>query len=181
MSVGVLKNLRWPLVAVSLAISLGLLLGGSAALRHLRVDSPLKAALSQDPAVLGFQLDDGGEQPVLRVRLAAVPDLAATYRRLDATALRTLGPGRYRLEVEDRRTPALDEAYHRIHFALEEGLQRGTYDEMARRVEAQTAALGLSGQRVTVGDGRIYVQLQQGNDYLYAVLVRPQPQGGEVR
>lgn len=177
---GVLRNLRWPLVAVSLAVTLGLLLGGSVALRYFRVDSPLHNALSQDPAVLSYSLDEAGSQPVLHVRLSAVPDLAETYHRIDAVARRTLGTGHYRIELEDRRTPALTEAYHRIHFALQEGLQRGTYDEMARHIDAETKGLSLSGQRVTVDDGRIFVQLQQGTDYLYAVLERPQAQRGEV-
>jgi len=176
---GILKKLRWPLVVASLVLSFGLLLGGSALVRHLRVDSPLHAAMTQDPAVLGYSVDNAGTEPVLHVRLGPVPDLAETYQRIDSTARRTLGSGPYRIQLEDRRTPALASAYHRIHFALQEGLQRGTYDTMEQRVEAETAGLGLSSHRLTVSDGRIYVQLSQGSDYLYAVLERPQVQGGE--
>lgn len=167
-----LKDLRWPLVAVSLVVSLSLLFGGAQVARRFTVDQPLRTALSANPAIVSYSVTDTATGKVLTLHLGDLPDLAPVYTGADQAATQVLGAGNYTIALQDRRTAELSEDYHQIHFALQEGIARGTFSQMDTQVQAEAKGLGLSRVRVTVDKDHVFVQLHKGSDYLYDVLPR---------
>lgn len=168
-----LRTLRWPLVAVSLLVTLGALFAGGWAVRATTEDGPLGAFLAAQPAVSGHRLEHTGAVRRITVTLKDVHDLGQAYRDLDGGIRKLLGSAPYELAVTDRRTPALAEAFYRINPLVQEALATGRYAGVVEQVEARAAALGVTRARVSIDAGRVYVQLHAGADYLYEILPRP--------
>lgn len=173
-----LRNLRWRWVAGSLVATVALLLGASWGLRAVTREEPLQGFLRSQPEVLGYAEDTVAGTRVLRVELRDMPDLSRTYRHLHEGVARILGGEPFRLEVADRRTPALEEAFYRINPLLQEALATGRYGDLLDRVEERSRTLGLDRVRVFIDPERLYLQLHEGSDYLYAVLPRPDGPAG---
>lgn len=178
-----LRALRWPLVAASLAVTLGLLLAGSRAVQATFADAPLEQFLRAQPAVASFTVDRAGGVRQVTVELKEVPDLGEAYRHLEAGVRRHLGP-RAVLVVRDRRTAALAEVFYRVNPLIQEALATGRYGDLLEKVEARARALGAPQVRLTIDSQRVYLQIHGAGGYLYEVLPRPdappaQPGGGE--
>jgi hypothetical protein len=169
-----LQNVRWPFVAVSLIISLGLLFGGNWAVRSRTVDEPLKALYGSSPSVESFTIAAGQSGRAITLKMKRVPDLAVEYRRLNEETALLAGAQGYTLRVADSRTPALEAALRRINLFVQEALVTGTFAAMADRVEQEAARHGVSA-RISVDGGFVYLQMEQGESVLYEVYQR-QPQ-----
>lgn len=170
---GDLKNLRWPLIAASLLMTVAILWGVSWGLRATTQDSPLHAFLKSQPAVAAFKVERDGGQRVAKVQLKPVDDLGETYRSLEEGMERIVGPNQIRLQVEDRRTPQLKEAFYRINPVIHEAMFTGRFANLVDEVESRAAHLGVERARVQIDDKNVYLQLHRGSDYLYAVQRRP--------
>lgn len=168
-----LRALRWPLVAASLAVTLGLLLAGSRAVQATLADAPLDHFLRAQPAVAAINVERDGALRRVTVELKEVPDLAEAYRHLEAGVRRALGSDRFVLAVRDRRTAALSEVFYRINPLIQEALATGRYGDLLEKVEARARALGAQQVRVGIDSRRVYVQVHGGGGYLYEVLPRP--------
>lgn len=169
-----IKTLRWPLVALSLLVTLGVLYAGGHAVRATTQDGPAGSFLSAQPAVQEYRLEQStGEGRRIQVTLKDVLDLAETYRGLDAGVRRTLNGSRYTLALADRRTPALSETFYRLNPIVQEALATGRYGGLVEQVESRTAGRGVDRVRVSMDAERVYVQLHTGADYLYEVYRRP--------
>lgn len=175
-----LRSLRWPLVVVSLALTLGALFVGNWLVRDTTVEEPLNAFLQSQPAVESFSRTRTPSGVQIQVTLKAVPNLAETYLALEAGVRQIAGTPDVELVLTDRRTPELTAAYYRINPLLHEAMATGHYGDLVERVEERAATLGVAEAAVWIDSGRLYLQLHQGEAYLYAVLPRPDAPGGLV-
>ncbi|WP_242822469.1 hypothetical protein [Thermaerobacter marianensis] len=168
-------QIRW--VAFTAAITLGVLLLASLFYQEQAKAAPLERDLAAVPGVAAVQVERDAGRWHVRVQLGAVDLLPATYRELRDRADRRLGPDRYELELVDRRTPELEEAFYQVSYFVEEGRTRGDYAEAARQVEAAGRRLGLDRARLYVDAEFVYLELVRGDGVLYAVMpLRPQPE-----
>jgi hypothetical protein len=140
-------------------------------------EEPLKALYTGSPAVESYNVDRNDDRYVITIRLKATPDLAAAYQALDEGTGRILKSTPYTLKVEDRRTPALAEAYRPVNLYVQEALTTGRFAAMGTQVMDEANKAGMTA-RVDVDSNRVYVQLQdRSGAYLYSVVDRPQPAG----
>ncbi|MBX6351027.1 MAG: hypothetical protein IRZ11_05905 [Clostridia bacterium] len=170
-------GLRLPVVLVVAAAVLAVLLGGESLYTTARIDRPLRAAVMQVPGVTAVAVDASRPTVEVQVSLGRVPNLMETYQDIARAAERTLGSRPFAIELRDRRTPALTAAYYDLDAALEEGIATGRFTEMDARVAETAQELGLAGAKVYVDAERVYLSLEAGDGYLYAVLPRA-PGGG---
>ncbi|MCG0237886.1 MAG: hypothetical protein L6E13_01050 [Firmicutes bacterium] len=168
-----LRNLRWPLVMASLAVTVAVLWAGQILVRGAMVDEPVAAYLKSHPAVESFAWEETPEGPRLRIALGPVPDLAQVYTDLEEGVRRAARGRAVALVVTDHRTPGLVTAFYHINPLLQEALATGRYGDLVDRVEAAAARLGVERAEVRIDQARVYLQLHHGADYLYAVLPRP--------
>lgn len=169
-----LQNLRWPIVIVAMAVSLGTLFGGGYLVKSQTVEEPLKAVLQGGDSIDSFTVERLEERRVIIVRLKDTPDLERTYGSLDSAVRKVLKATPYKLSVEDRRNPELEEIYRRVNLFVHEALATGHFAAMADRVE-QEAARGGARARLSVDGDRVYLQLHKEGAYLYSVMDRPKP------
>lgn len=166
-----LQNLRWPVVLVTMAVTLGLLMGAGLLLKNQTVEEPLKKLYAGSPSVESHTFDRQGERYEIKVKLKDVPDLAVVYRQLDEETGKVLRGLPYSLQVEDRRNGRLDETFRRVNLYVQEALATGQFATMADRAEGEAGKAGLTA-RVAVDSDRVFVQLHDNEWYLYSVVDR---------
>lgn len=170
-----LRGLRWPRLVLSLALSLGLLIGGAALFQRQSVERPLVGALTARPGVENVELLRRDHGTVVRVRLARIDNLQREYEAIERAAHGVRGLGPFRIELVDRRDAVLEAAYYRFHFALQEANATGRFVQMAEQLQSAAREAGIEEPRVYVSAERIYVSLYHGDRYLYEVVPRARP------
>lgn len=167
-----LQGIKWPLVALMTIVTFGFLLGGFQLFKEQSIDRPLVKLFAEVAAVQDVKMEEGHEATTIRVKLGPVDDLRKTYQDLQRRAGQIDGLGPHRIQVEDVRTPELQQAFDRLHFAIQEANATGAFTKMARDIDEMAPSLGLDKHRIFVDEQRIYVALYRGGAYLYEVVPR---------
>lgn len=168
-----LQGMRWPVLIGSVLVTFAVLFGGFALYRHQAVDGSIVREYRNQPGVHDVTIDGAtGGVMTVTVSLGPEAELARLYNHLQDTADRLLGPGRYRLVLQDQRGQDVSAAFYEMHFSLQEANATGRFTAMAEAVRQIAADAGLTHHRVDVGDDYIYVTLEKDGQYLYEVLPR---------
>lgn len=166
-----LQQIRWPVVIVALALTLGVLFGAGWLLKSQTVDQPLQQLMAREPQVAASSLLREGDEMIIQVSLKQSIDLQTTYAQLNQDIRKIMGSAAYRIKVQDQRTPALEQAVRRIDLYVQEAMATGQFATMADRVEAEAQKLGATAT-VGVDSDRVYVTVELGDHYLYHVVER---------
>jgi len=171
------RGFRWIYVAAAAVITLAVLSVSYSSYEKVGVKKPLVGELSAHSDVVGASVEKDGPVTVVQIDLKKVPDLAKTYRDLDKIVSKHLGAAAYRIEIGDAGTPVLEEAYHSIHFYVEEASMRGTFGEMIRESSSKLEESGFE-YKISVDGKRIYVQIAKEGAYLYRIVDQRPLKGG---
>lgn len=169
-----LPNLRWSVIAVSMLITLSVLFGAGYLLQSRGVEAPLRNRLAANPAVESLRLEQRADSREVVVLLRETDNLPRAYSELRSEVDRSLRGPQYKIKLEDRRTPELEQALRRFDLYLHEAASTGRFAEMAQRVESEALKEAITA-RVWVDSERIYLQLHKQGGYLYSVLERTAP------
>lgn len=150
-----------------------------AGLRHFyaekRVIDPLSREASALPGVAHVEIIRRRDGLVdVNVALADPDRIGDIYPKLETMARQILGGGFGAVVIQDRPSPRLEQAYHRIHYAVHEALLTGRFAWMAEAVERELQREGDISYRVTVGDRHLFITLRDGESELIRVIPRPQ-------
>lgn len=167
-----MKNLKWPIIVVAFVITLALAVGGVYLRQKQMVNEPLFLRLSEYEPVQSVDIQKDGNQHVVIVTLDYVDDFGTIHRALNDEITELLGPDRFRLEIVDSRDQALTTAFREVHLALYEGEHRGNFTEMGGQVEITLQELGIADHKIMVDNENIYLQVRQGDAYLYEIVKR---------
>lgn len=163
-------------VILAAALTFAGLWWASAGWGWYRQDRPLERIFTTTPGVISYRLEWRGDTLVARFLLGPEADLPAVYPSLRRRVAEVLGDRPFRLEVEDRRTPQLEETYRIMRLYLEEALVSGRFSWAAEQVRALAAARGVKEARLRVDGEWLYLELRVGDAYLYEVIPRhPSP------
>jgi hypothetical protein len=166
-----LRSVRWPVVALAVCITLGVLASAQFVYRRQTVDRPLRAFLGGVPGVTSFTLRHSTGGLSCEVRLGRIEDLQSTYLVIEK-GLRRMSKEPVTVTVTDDRTAALADAYHRMHFALQESIYRGTFVQAEQVVAREAGLAGLDRYRLRVDAERVYLQLSAVGGNLYEIIPR---------
>lgn len=175
------KGFRWEIIAVTAVLTLAVLSLANYSYQTLGVKRPLERALQMDPDISAVRIYGDRDTQVIEVTFSAFADLSATYRRVDSLIRNRVGMSAFRVDVKDARNVELQDAYHAIHYYLEEALVRGNFGAMVEACESILTKAGAFDSKVTVDRNHIYVEIRAGANYLYQVLDRsPEAQEGGI-
>ncbi len=165
---------RWRVFwAVASAVFLVGWLGSSLVEAHVTLPRSLEAARSL-PGVTAVNLSEQEDgKTAVRLTLGAVDRIEDAY-----LPARRLFPDDVEIVIEDARTPDLERLRDRIAMALTEALDSGRLVEMQREIERLLADTNLTRHRLHASPDLLFLQLHQGDRYLYEVLKRRSEGGG---
>lgn len=168
-----MKNVKVPLVVLVFLIVTAAGLGIHRVYVHQRVEGPLADMALDLEGVDSIELVKtiSGKRDVY-VRFDPDAPLEIVYPEVLSAARHSLGAMMGRLIVVDQRNPLLDEAYHKIHFAVQEGISTGRFTQMEAEIDRRLQSFPINDARVTVSHDHVYVQLVDGDDYLVSIVPR---------
>lgn len=156
---------RIALISVVALAVFALLLGGQTLYKRNYSDAAVLKQVLQIPGVTGAEVIKHNGSDLLVVETTRVSNLRQMVQELDQVE------GTLPILIRDERNSELEEVYDEMQFAIQEGIVRGNFTEMAESVEEQAAQAGVEAQLAMDGQ-RIYLTLNQEEAQLVAVIER---------
>jgi len=178
-----LRQLRWPVVLASLAVTLAGLFGAGRLVRSQTVDQPLLTALSGLDGLSSYQVVQVGTVPEVEVHPAPGSNLREVYTEVDRQVRVILRGGQYEIKVTGNPTAELEQVAERLILFVHEAVATGAFSAMADRIADEAAAAGAEAH-MAVDEQRVYLTVRQGDACAYRVVERPArpaaPAGGGI-
>lgn len=156
---------RLTLISVVGLLVFSLLFGGQFFYKKNWVDKSIQEQSRQIPGVVSADVVQDNGQQVLNVVTDQITDL-----RQVGTDLVNLAAGRP-IRLLDKRTPKLEQLLNQMQFALQEGIVRGNFTEMAQSVKDQAEKAGVK-LDFTMDSDNVYLVLNDQDGQLVTVLER---------
>lgn len=167
-------NLRWPVVLVTLVLTVLCIYGVNYWRQQRFIDEPLMESLLKVDGVEDVEINNEKQRnsvTEVSISLQEVENLSKTYREIEGILDLTYMQGSYRIVILDKRDPYLESLYDRIHYTLMEGERRGNYGNMNREVSLLLDnETDLKNYHLRVDQKRIYLQLSSEEKYLYEII-----------
>ncbi|HHV61838.1 MAG TPA: hypothetical protein GXX51_04255 [Firmicutes bacterium] len=166
------RGLNISVIVAAFAITLGAIMGMKYLAFKAQVEKPLNEFLRGSRVVKSYSVTESKEGFELDITLDEVDDLRATYLELRDGARAIMGDRLKTIVIKDTRTRELENVYYRVHFAIYEAIFTGSFQNMARLVDAEARIARLDRYRVRVDGDNVYLQLHKGRAYLYEIVPR---------
>ncbi|MBY6276307.1 hypothetical protein [Symbiobacterium thermophilum] len=177
-----LRQLRWPVVLVTLAVTLAGLFGAGQLVRSQTIDQPLATALAAVDGLAAFHLAEVGAVSEIAIEPAPGASLREVYGAVDRQVRQILKDRPYVIAVAGSGAGELEPLVERLNLYVQEAVATGAFAAMADRIAAEAAAAGAEAH-MAVDERRVYLTVRQGDTCAYRVVERPAwpsaaPQGG---
>lgn len=168
-----LGNINWLAVILVTVLASGIILGSHWLYNRSALTGPLKTQLGEVSGVREVDLELERGTWVIRINVERVNSWEKLHGQLHGVIQVLLGTRPYTLQIEDSRTPLLEEALAEASFSLEEAVSTGRYTLLSETREALKEGPEIQVARVSVVPGWVLVQLEEPRGYLYHSLPRP--------
>jgi len=168
------RKYNWALGCMAVLITFVVLAGGQTLWQKYAVAKPLDKIFSGVDGVESTLWEDSGKngEPVkIIVTLKDVANLQKTYEDLVAGSQRILGTKRFKIIINDNKTPELEQFYYEIHYYIQEAIYTGNFTSMADKIQEKANTAGVD-IRVFIDISNVYVQAKQNTGSMYIVLPR---------
>jgi hypothetical protein len=180
------NGFKVPIVLLTLAVGLTVLLGAQWAYNKYSFQDPLVQALGEETCISDFSVNDDGEVLVIKIELDESGNLMEDYQKIDKLIQKIMNNRAYHIELVDNPDDSLLQAYYNSQFVIHEAIVRGNFRQMAEIVHESAEDVGGSA-KVYVGPRNIYLQMTHENHNLFRVISRddvpgvssPEAGGGE--
>ena len=166
-----IKGIRVSVVVVVLAVTLGILLTVQYFYQKYNVEQPLFKMYSDTELVDDVKLDNEGEVVTVNLSVRKTEDLKEAYRELNGYTEKVLGHNQFHMELKDKRTKELSDAYYNSQYIIYEALAKGDFTEMAAEIQKNAKNTGAKA-RVFIDNDNVYISFIKGDKYLYEVIPR---------
>ncbi len=166
-----IKGIRVYVVVIVLVVTLGVLLSVQYVYQKYNVEQPLFKMYSDTKLVDDVKLDNEGEVATVILSVRKTEDLKGAYRELHGYTEEILGHNQFSMELKDKRTKELSDAYYNSQYIIYEALAKGDFTKMAAEIQENAADAGAR-SRVFIDNDNIYISFIRGDKYLYEVIPR---------
>lgn len=156
---------------LALIFSLGIFLGGYNLYIKWGLEKPLIKDLSSLSSVQGVSIEKNDQKYELKVKLKKVSNIQEQYKEIEKQVKSGLGNKEYELEIVDRRNDALELLFNQLQPTIYEAVANNRYLWLDEEVARRTAEKKMS-YVIFIDEQNLYLQLMDGNAYLYEVINR---------
>lgn len=156
------------IVLLAFLATVAILFGGKALIAKLQVADPLKKEVFQVKGVRDFSIQPEGEGYKVNLKLKKVTNLQEVLDYIKQKVQFYQNKPVKSMEVADHSNPRLEEVRYQLSFYLEEATSSGRYIQLK---EALDSFRGVKASVYLTPD-YIYLQLEEGSDYLYRAIPR---------
>ena len=174
-----LKNLKWSVVVITCILCVSLFWGVYYLRQKQFVEEPLTQALQGLEEVEEVTLTPKGGNIEIRLEVKKLADLASFYAKVEKT-IAELYKGEYTLIIEDYPDETINLAFQKIHLALYEAMAMGNYVAMGNYIDQVQSQHGLEEYRVRVTDDYVYLEMENGDAFLYRRFLKETEKGEET-
>lgn len=168
-----MRDLKLPVVIAVFLVVVAAGVGVQQIYYQKRVIDPLSDDAHAIEGVESVQLVSRGDGlKDVWITLEPGARIEEVYPQVEMLANANLRASFGRVVVQDNRNPRLSEAYHRIHFAVQQGISTGLFAHMAEEIDRQLREEEGIIHRVYVGDRHVFVHLHDDEGDLYQVVPR---------
>lgn len=157
-----MTNRRILLISLIGFLIFGVLLGGKIIYQKKWVDVSILSQSQQIPGVVSAKIETKNNFKEMDVETDQLSNLRQACQTLEKVA------GNIPIRFIDHRNDSLENLFGQIQFALQEGIARGNFTEMAQKVKELTDKEGVG------------LELEMDNDAIYLILNQDQAQLIEV-
>ena len=166
-----IKGVRVYVVIIVLAVTLGVLLTVQYVYQKYNVEQPLFKMYSDTELVDDVKLDNEGEVVTVNLSVRKTEDLKEAYLELKGYTEKILGHNQFHMELKDKRTNELSDAYYKSQYIIYEALAKGDFTEMAADVQKNARDAGAKA-RVFIDNDNVYISFIKDDKYLYEIIPR---------
>lgn len=156
---------RLILIFLTAGIFFGLLVGGQYLFKNYYVADRFQEKLTQIDGVTKVEINGD----IINITLSKEGELKQVYHEIS----QIINDQNYQIKINDDSSKKLEIISERCEIALEEGIFRGNFTEMANYIYNLTNNQGVISQ-VFVDKDRVYLKLEVGDKYLYRIIDRHQ-------
>jgi len=162
-------DFRIVVFAVALLVSLGLFFGGYTLDREVTARNTRAglAALCGGPV----NLEKQGKVTVISVQPGKVDNLQETWKSMTEFIEKDTSKDKYRIIIEDKRNNNLQEALDHLQPAVYEAAANNTFVALQRQLDQCLSKQDID-YRFYIDNDRLYLQMEDGDYYLYQVIDR---------
>lgn len=167
-----LEKGKRPITAILITgLTIALLLVGQYAWHKTQIEKPLTLEINQITAVKNWSIQYDADQTRVKVVLNRKADLQETYLALTGVLNKTIGEGKYQLEIQNTSSKKLTDFYQNIQPVLYEGLSTGRFTWLVSEVDQQAKNEGLE-TKVQLDNNYLYLQVVGQGQSIYKLLPR---------
>ena len=168
-----IKGIKIYAVIAAILITLAVLLTIQFVYQKYNVEQPLFKLYSQTKLVQGVKLEQKDNAVKVILDVKKTENLQQAYQELTDYTGQIMGATKFTVELKDKRTKALEEAYYQSQFVIYEALAKGNFTKMADVIKQNAGKVGAEGL-VFIDNNNIYVEFIKDNNYLYKIIPRTQ-------
>lgn len=164
-----IKGIRIGVVLIAFVLTLSIGFGVQRVAHQHRVIAPLYERFQSIDGVQDLEVEETQRGIGLVLQLGPISSLEKVIGlvRQEAVNARLVGD----ITIVDHADSRLETIYHDMHFAIEQAVVTGDFQEMAARV-ADIARERHVEHRLTVDRDYVYLQIMDGDRYMYQVVSR---------
>ncbi|NLM96694.1 MAG: hypothetical protein GX175_03620 [Halanaerobiaceae bacterium] len=160
------KGIKLYIVLIVMLTVISLFFVGKSLYRIYNIEKPIKEELLALNGV-GY-VDIVKKEGRVDIYLTLLPDqdFFAIYQEIEKTVKNKIGNNSGDIIILNN-DKTLEDVYHRIHFAIYEGIYTNKYLEMERNVKEIAANEGIKDYKLWVDNDAVYIQLNKNNKSFY--------------
>lgn len=158
------KGYRVGIILAVFIVSLGLVIGVNRFTHQRRVIAPIYQVFQAIEGVKSTEIEEQPQGLRVKVTLEQVNELEEVMDEI-LFQVEELGLLR-QVDIVDNPNEALKKTFYKMHFVIEQAVALGNFQEMAETINQIAVAENVT-QRMFVNKDYVFIQLHQGDYYLY--------------
>lgn len=165
------NEFRFVIALISLLVVSAIFFGSYWLYNQYGVEKPLNDRIEIIPGVEKVTINNQEHELTVDVQLKHIDNLQGKYEEINKVLDSEVKNEEYQLNIKDRRNEKLQDAYDNVQLMVYEAIANNRY--MWLKEQMQTELNGIK-YKLSVDENRLYIQMQDGDHFLYEVINRQQ-------